>query len=58
VTSGGYAHYASKSVALGYVPAELACEVKGFEVEVVGRRRPATRAAEPLFDPSGSRLRS
>jgi dimethylglycine dehydrogenase len=58
VTSGGYAHYASKSVALGYVPAEIAREVEGFEVEVIGKRRPATRAAEPLFDPAGSRLRS
>ena len=56
VTSGGYAHYVEASVALGYVPAALA-DARDFEVEVLGHRRPATRAEAPLFDPQGTRMR-
>jgi len=29
-----------------------------FEVEILGERRPARVQAEPLYDPSGSRMRS
>ena len=58
VTSGGYAHWSKASCALGYVPAALAEADEGFEIEVVGVRRAASRIAEPLFDPTGSRMRS
>ena len=59
VTSGGYAHYVDKSLAQGYVPKELAGEVKfgAFEVEILGDRRKATIITEPLFDPKGERMR-
>ncbi len=58
VTSGGYAHYSKASVALGYIPTELANPDAGeFEIEIIGRRRPARLQLEPLFDPSGSRMR-
>jgi dimethylglycine dehydrogenase len=59
VTSGGYAHYVQKSMAQGYVPAELASEDGDgfFEVEVLGRRRKARINPEPLFDPTGERMR-
>jgi dimethylglycine dehydrogenase len=57
VTSGGYAHASSASVALGYVPADLATARSGFEVEVLGDRRAATRLDECLFDPAGRRMR-
>jgi len=56
VTSGGYAHYAGRSVALGYVPARLA-EAEGFEIEILGERRPAVLQPESLFDPEQRRLR-
>ena len=59
-TSGGYAHWSEASCALGYVPTPLAdstSSATGFELEVLGVRRPATRRDEPLFDPSGSRMR-
>jgi dimethylglycine dehydrogenase len=59
ITSGGYAHYTGHSVALGYIPSELA-RVTGehaFEVEILGNRRPATIAPQPLFDPEGKRMR-
>jgi dimethylglycine dehydrogenase len=58
VTSGGYAHWSKASCALGYVPTHLADADDDFEIEVVGVRRPANRIAEPLFDPTGSRMRS
>ena len=56
VTSGGYGHSAKVSLALGYVPAELAT-ADGFEIEVVGRRRPARIQPEPVHDPQGLRMR-
>jgi dimethylglycine dehydrogenase len=29
----------------------------GFEIEIIGRRRPARLQPEPLFDPAGVRMR-
>jgi dimethylglycine dehydrogenase len=57
VTSGGYGHRVGKSLALGYVRREAAAQVEGFEVELIGERRPALRLAEPAFDPQGLRMR-
>jgi dimethylglycine dehydrogenase len=61
VTSGGYGHSVGKSIALGYVPTELAGadgSARGdFEIEIVGRRRPARLQPEPLHDPQGLRMR-
>ncbi|WP_425406065.1 GcvT family protein [Hwanghaeella sp.] len=57
VTSGGYAHHVDKSVALGYVPTALADNGNGFEIEVMGERRPASILPEPPFDPKGERMR-
>jgi dimethylglycine dehydrogenase len=57
VTSGGFAHYVERSLAQGYVPRELAANGAGFEIEVLGERRPARIQAEPLFDPGGVRMR-
>ncbi|MEA2654245.1 MAG: dimethylglycine dehydrogenase, partial [Chloroflexota bacterium] len=59
VTSGGYGHSSGTSLALGYVPAELA-ELDGdgvFEIEIIGRRRPARLQREPVVDPQGLRMR-
>ncbi|NNE11956.1 MAG: GcvT family protein [Ilumatobacter sp.] len=63
VTSGGYAHYSRRSLALGYVDAAVAGdggdEGNGrFEIEIIGRRRPATLLHEPVLDPQGDRMRS
>lgn len=57
VTSGGYAHHVAKSLALAYVPAELAGAREGFAVELLGDRRSAEIAPAPLFDPDGRRMR-
>ncbi|HEY9536783.1 MAG TPA: glycine cleavage T C-terminal barrel domain-containing protein, partial [Kiloniellaceae bacterium] len=56
VTSGGYAHWADCSVAMGYVPAELEKADGGFEVEILGDRRPARLQPQPLFDPKRERM--
>jgi dimethylglycine dehydrogenase len=59
ITSGGYAHYVKKSLAMGYIPAGLAVDgATGFEIEIIGERRPASLLFEPSFDPQGERMRS
>jgi dimethylglycine dehydrogenase len=58
VTSGGYGHSAQASIALGYIPAELARTSAGFEVEILGARRAARRLDGAAFDPQGLRMRS
>ncbi len=60
VTSGGYAHYVQKSMAQGYVPAALARDESAglFEIEILGHRRPARINLEPLFDPTGGKMRA
>jgi dimethylglycine dehydrogenase len=58
VTSGGYGHGVQRSLALGYVPKEYAELAGGFEIEILGERRKATRQAAAAFDPDGSRMRS
>ncbi len=56
VTSGGYGHSVQTSLAMGYIPKELALETE-FEIEILGQRRSATRLEGAAFDPSGSRMR-
>ncbi len=57
VTSGGYAHYSQKSVAMAYIPANLAIPNQIFEVEILGDLKPAIIQLEPLHDAKGSRIR-
>ncbi len=56
-TSGGYAHYIGKSVAIGMMPRELIKDGASFEIEILGERRKATLVTEPLLDPKGERMR-
>jgi dimethylglycine dehydrogenase len=58
VTSGGYAHASGLSVAVGYVPKEIADEADGWTVELLGDLLPARPQPQPLFDANGSRMRS
>ena len=59
VTSGGYAHWSHKSIALGFVPVELTEDVGAeFTVEILGERRAARLLREPILDPRGERMRS
>jgi dimethylglycine dehydrogenase len=57
ITSGGYGHCMAKSIALGYIPTQLAKDGTAFEVEILGERRGATLTEQPLYDPRGDRLR-
>ncbi len=58
VTSGGFGHTVGISIALAYVSTDVAETIDGFEVEIIGERRVARRAAKPLFDAEGTRMRS
>jgi dimethylglycine dehydrogenase len=58
ITSGGYAHWAKASVAMGYVPREISLIEDGFEIEIIGTRYPARIQRQPLFDPQGDRMRN
>jgi dimethylglycine dehydrogenase len=56
-TSGGYSHYAEKSVAQGFVPTTQALEGLAVEIEILGQMRPARLITTPLFDADGARMR-
>jgi dimethylglycine dehydrogenase len=58
VTSGAYGHRVQRSLALGYIPRALATESEGFEIEIIGERRKATRAAAAVYDRDGGRMRA
>ena len=58
VTSAAFGYTVGRSIAYGWLPAELAAPGRTVEIESFGERLPATVAAEPLFDPEMSRLRS
>jgi len=56
-TSGGYAHHAGKSIALGFVPSDRAAAGLEVEIEIMGQLRPARLITTPLFDADGARMR-
>jgi dimethylglycine dehydrogenase len=58
VTSGGYAHASGVSVAIGYVPKEIADEIDGWGIEILGETLGAKLQSMPLFDANGSRMRN
>lgn len=56
-TSGGYSHWAGKSIALGFVPRASALDGQEAGIEILGSVRPARLITTPLFDADGARLR-
>ncbi|MDP7151077.1 MAG: FAD-dependent oxidoreductase [Paracoccaceae bacterium] len=56
-TSGGYSHFAEKSIAMGFVPTDRAVDGLAVEIEILGQMRKARLITTPLFDPDGDRLR-
>jgi dimethylglycine dehydrogenase len=58
VMAGGYGHTVDRSIALSYLPVELAADGTALDVEILGDRRPARVVEAPLYDPAGERLRS
>ncbi|WP_413854879.1 GcvT family protein [Albidovulum sp.] len=55
-TSGGYSHWSGQSVAMGFLPADLA-GAREVEIEILGIRRKARRIDGPLWDADGARMR-
>jgi 4-methylaminobutanoate oxidase (formaldehyde-forming) len=58
VTSGGYGYSVERSIAYAYLPSELVVPGTAVEVEIFGEWVPGEVAAEPLYDPDGSRIRA
>ncbi len=56
-TSGGFSHYAQKSIAFGFLPVELASEGRRVKIEILGEMIPAKLYNESLFDPKNEYLR-
>ena len=57
VTSANTGYTVGASIALGYLPTELAAEGTALEVEWFGERHGATVVREPLYDPEHERMR-
>jgi len=57
ITSGGYGHSVKKSLAMTYLPIELIDSNAKLEVEILGQFCKASIVMEPLYDPSGSKMR-
>jgi dimethylglycine dehydrogenase len=58
VTSGGYGHRTSQSIALGYIDRAAARHTEGFVIPILGDPRPARLVPEPLYDPQGLRTKA
>jgi len=57
-TSAYYGHCLQKSLAIGYVRAELAQPGTALAIEILGERKPATVLAESPYDPENLALRA
>ncbi|MFN8222033.1 MAG: FAD-dependent oxidoreductase [Gaiellales bacterium] len=58
VTSGGYGYTVERSIAYAYLPEAQAAVGTEVEVEIFGEWVGAEVAAEPLYDPTGARIRA
>ena len=56
-TSGGYSHYAEKSIALGFVPRDRARDGLAVEIEILGKMHKAVLITKPLYDADMTILR-
>ena len=57
VTSGGFGYAVGKSIAYAYVPSTCAVDTP-VEVDIFGTWVPGHVTKEPLYDPTGTRVRS
>ena len=57
VTTGGYGYTVARSIAYAYLPAEVEVGTE-VEIDVFGRWVAGQVADEPLYDPSGERVRN
>jgi 4-methylaminobutanoate oxidase (formaldehyde-forming) len=57
VTSGGYGYTVGKSIVYAYIPSTCAVDTQ-VEVDIFGKWMGGHVAREPLYDPTGSRIRA
>jgi dimethylglycine dehydrogenase len=57
-TSGYYGHHIKKSLAIGYVRAELAQPGTELAIEILGEKKPATVLRESPYDPENLALKA
>lgn len=57
VSSAGFGHTVGKTIAYGYLAANLLARTD-FELEAFGERYPVSRVDGPLYDPENSRLKA
>ncbi|NNL74455.1 MAG: hypothetical protein HKP29_13920, partial [Silicimonas sp.] len=57
-SSGAYGHALGAAVGMGYVPAAIAAEDHGWEIEVAGTRVAARASLRPMYDPKSERMRA
>jgi glycine cleavage system aminomethyltransferase T/glycine/D-amino acid oxidase-like deaminating enzyme len=57
VTSANYGYSIGKCIVYGYLPLEFTSAGTQVDIEYFGERLAATVTGEPLFDPTGERLR-
>ncbi len=58
VTSGGFAHFVNKSVAFSYLDTKQLNSDKKIQVEINGDMFNCSIIKDPLYDPSGQKMRS
>ena len=57
VTSANYGHTIGRGIVYAYLPTSHATPGTGVDVVYFGERLPATVAKEPLYDPTGEKMR-
>ncbi len=56
-TSGGYGHVVKQSIAIGYVQPRFSTVGTPLQIEILGKRYPATVVRESPYDPDNAQLR-
>ena len=57
-TAGGYGHVVKQSIAIGYVQPKYSALGTQLQIEILGKRHPATVVHESPYDPDNVQLRS
>ena len=57
VCSGGYAHHAQKSMAMGYVEIAHSAPGSQLDIEILGKTYQAEVLGAPIYDPNGDKMR-
>ena len=57
ITSGAYGHFVEKSLAMTYLPVGLLEADASLEVEILGEFYKASIVSQPLYDPTGAKMR-